>query len=74
MPTSATTSNKARFIEAIEHGYSVLGAASYAGVTRTLPYKWEKNDPALAVAWCHRIGCKEYTLRDTIAPYESQSA
>ena len=59
MPISETTSNKARFIEAIEHGYSVLAAASYAGVTRTLPYKWQKNDPALAAASCTRSGCKE---------------
>ena len=64
MPTSVTTSNKARFIEATEHGYSVLGAASYAGVTRTLPYKWEKNDPALAVARCNSIGCQEHTCKD----------
>ena len=45
MPTSETTSNKARFIEAIEHGYSVLGDAGYAGVTCTLPYNPDGHRP-----------------------------
>ena len=45
MPASETTSNEARFIEAIEHGYSVLGAATYAGVTRTLPHNTGGHRP-----------------------------
>lgn len=60
MARVSTVAKKSLYVEAISNGQSVTSAAKYAGVDRTLPYVWERNDAKfaerLAVARRARMG------------------
>lgn len=65
MPSRPTERNKSRFLQAIARGASVKSAASYAGVDRTLPYKWEHRDPDFAARWREARDSRLAQLKDT---------
>ncbi len=50
-PTVPTCKRKRAFLDALRKGCTVRSAAAVAGVNRTTPYDWRKNDPAFAEEW-----------------------
>ncbi len=49
--TIPTAKRKRLFLDALRKGCTCASAAALAGVARTTPYEWRKNDPAFAKEW-----------------------
>ena len=49
--TIPTDKRKRLFLDALRKGCTCAGAAALAGVARTTPYEWRRNDPAFAKEW-----------------------
>ena len=64
MPNLTTHQRKERFIAAIDRGMTVTQAAKHAGVDRTLPYKWEDQDPDFASLWATSRATRWAQLQD----------
>ena len=55
---------KARFLEAVSRGMTITAAANYAVVDRSMPYKWEQQDPIFREAWQREIHDALHQLTD----------
>jgi len=69
VPRRNTRQQKARFLEAVARLPYVTDAAAHAGVNRSTPYDWEKDDPEFAADWAAVRAIRLRQLTDTAMDY-----
>jgi hypothetical protein len=69
-PTPRNPANPASkrdlFLAGLRKGLSIQGAAEGAGVDRSTPYEWRKEDEAFATAWDDAIEAGTDVLEDAL--------
>lgn len=61
-----TKKAKRLFLEAIWNGQTVTDACQYAGIDRTLPYKWARSDDEFAATWDDARETRLPRLKDSL--------